>query len=217
MEINKYAHAPAVRRWAAALCLAILCTFWGWRAPAVYAQTADEDPPEVVSSSEIPEQTDPEEPGIPADFTRVAAVPANVDIPDFYQQVINVSGMYIFTLPDGTIHKRIYGAVDDVYGWYEPKGQDNIVYVGSPLIDTNEDALMYYAAVSKADREAMPRQDFSGLLPPEDGVTAVDQVQGVPVSELIFYCIAGVVGLCLVISIGALAVQLSGRSQKKNR
>lgn len=205
MKLNKYAAAPAVRLAAAVLCALVFITLSGTGAPAAYAQ-ADSA---VVSASQVPEEPTPN--GTPADFERVTAVPANVDIPDFYQQVVNVSGMYIFTMPDGTIYKRIYGALNGVYGWYEPVGQDNIVYEGSRPIDPTQDALMYYAAVSEAEMESMPRQDFSGLFPPEEGVTQVEQVQGVPMEELTFYCVAGVVGLCFIITVAAFAARASHR------
>lgn len=178
-----------------AVC-ALLCV------PAAYAEGASP----AVSAADVSSSD------APADFTRVVAVPANVDIPDFYQEVINVSGMYIFTLPDGTVHKRIYGAIGDVYGWYIPVGQENIVYEGSRPIDPTDDALLYYAAVSVAERESMERQDFSGLLPPDEGVTEVDQVNGMPMSDVVFYCAAGVVLLCLLITIGATRAR-----SKKNR
>ncbi len=194
MKTKKYASALLCALFMAVS--ALLCV------PAAYAEGAA---PEVssadVSSSDIP-----------ADFTRVLAVPANVDIPDFYQEVINVSGMYIFTLPDGTVYKRIYGAIDDVYGWYIPVGQENIVYAGSHPIDPTDDALLYYAAVSVAERESMERQDFSGLLPPDEGVTEVEQVNGMAMNDVVFYCAAGAVLLCLLITIGA----TKARSGKKS-
>lgn len=202
-KLNRSA-APAARLAAAVLCALMLCAAL-WCAPTAYAQTEG-----VISPTEVPVEPVPE--GSPADFVRVAAVPANVDIPDFYQQVVNVSGMYIFTMPDGTIHKRIYGALNDVYGWYEPVGQDNIVYEGSQPIDTTQDAIMYYAALSEAERESMARQDFFGLFAPEEGVTQVEQVQGIPMSELTFYCVAGVVGLCFIITVAALFSRSRSRS-----
>lgn len=144
-------------------------------------------------------------------FTRVASVPANVHIPEFYQRVVNVSGMYIFTMPDGTVHKRIYGAIGDEFGWYIPEGPDNIVYADCRPIDSAEDSKMYYDAVNQADLEALERQEFAGILPPDQFVTEVEQFRGVSMDDLVYYCIAGVVLLCLLITVGATL------SRRKNR
>lgn len=199
----------SIRLFGLMLCVVALAVSWSIHSPVAYAEGNGMQVPVVASDSDAAEQS--------GQFLRVVAVPANVDIPDFYQQVINVSGMYIFTMPNGTIHKRIYGALDDVYGWYEPVGQDNIVPAGSIPIDTAKDAEMYYAAVSKAELEAMDRQDFAGILPPEDSVTEVDKLNGVPVDDLVFYCASGVVALCLLITVGALIARAVARRKDELR
>ena len=210
MKLNRIADVSFVRTAVIALCCLLALALSVSAFPmTVYAET------DIPEADEVPVEPSPDDSGrMPADFVRVTAVPANVDIPDFYQQVVNVSGMYIFTLPDGTIYKRIYGAVNDVYGWYEPEGQDNIVYVDSQPIDTVQDAQIYYAAVSKAEMQAMERQDYPGLFPPEEGVTHVSEVNGIPVEELTFYCVAGVVGLCLIITVAALSARSSQHRSK---
>ncbi len=195
-------HACALSRRCAAM---LLCAAAVFSALMLYAPEAlaGADATAPVSATEVP--VEPEQETTSGEFNRVAAVPANIIVPDFYQEVINVSGMYIFTMPDGTVYKRIYGALDGIYGWYEPVGLDNRVPVNSPAIDTTEDALMYYAAVSEAEKEAMARQEYSGILPPDEAVTQVEELNGVAVSDVVFYCIAGAVALCLVITVFALS------------
>ena len=211
--MNRYAlrFGRTLRR--ALALLLVLTVFAAGCTAAAHAEGAQpQEPDNTASSSDT--AAPPETPsGIPADFARVVSVPANVNIPDFYQQVVNVSGMYIFTMPDGTIYKRLYGAVDDVYGWYEPHGQDNIVYVGAVSIDTAEDARMYYEALSRAELEAMERQEYTGILPPDAPVTEVEEVQGVSVMDLTFYCVGGAVLLCLIITLTATSVR--SREQRK--
>ncbi|MBE6759940.1 MAG: hypothetical protein E7554_07615 [Ruminococcaceae bacterium] len=209
MKMNGYSFTPRrilVRLAAAVLMLALFCaggTVAYAETPTVHAPVSSVD----ISSSDILS-------GEPADFTRVVSVPVNINIPDFYQQVINVSGMYIFTMPDGQIHKRIYGAIDDVYGWYEPHGPDNIVFAGSEPIDTAADARMYYDALSRAELDAMERQDYAGILPPEEAVTVVEEVRGVTLSDLTYYFVGGAVTLCLIITVGALIVRSRSRTDE---
>jgi len=218
--MNKYASffmRAAKAASVAAVALVLISGIVKGAAPATYAETAT---PNVshssVSSSDIVSGSDGSE-RQPAYFTRVASVPANVHIPDFYQQVVNVSGMYIFTMPDGTVHKRIYGALDDNFGWYVPEGPDNVVYTDSQPVNTADDSKMYYDAVNQAELESLERQEFAGILPPDEFVTEVEQVNGLPVDDLIFYCVAGVVLLCLLITIGATAIRSSARRRDKYR
>jgi len=216
MKMNEYSfparRCSLVATVLAAVLLALLCT----GGAAVYAQapTDQQAPAETPTVSAADTSFSDIPAGDPGDFLRVVSVPANVQIPDFYQQVINVSGMYIFTMPDGTIYKRIYGALDDVYGWYEPVGHDNLVLKGSLPVDTAEDARMYYAALSQAELDAMERQDYSGILPPEEAVTAVDEVRGVTLSDLTYYFVGGAVALCLAITVGALIARSRHRDDE---
>jgi len=209
MKMNGYSSVRrrlSVRLAAAVLTAALFCM----GGTSVYAQTPFVHTP--LSSADI--SASDVLPGEPAEFTRVVSVPVNIHIPDFYQQVVNVSGMYIFTMPDGQIHKRIYGAIDDVYGWYEPYGPDNIVFVGSELIDTAADAKLYYDALSQAELDAMERQDYAGILPPEESVTVVDEVRGVTLSDLAYFLVGGAVVLCLAITIGALVARSRSRTDE---
>lgn len=202
-------------RWTAAL-LALLAaaTLFSAAVSAEGQQPAGSD--NAASSSDVSSGSDL--PGrIPADFKRVASVPVNVTVPDFYQQVVNVSGMYIFTMPDGTIYKRIYGAVGNTYGWYEPVGPDNTVYIDSPLIDIFEDSRMYYEAVGNAELEAMERQEYAGILPPDAPVTEVEELQGVSVMDLTFYCVGGAVLLCLIITLTASSARSREQRNKSYR
>lgn len=198
---------------AAALTVGILCT----DAPTVYAEG---EKPAVshssVSSTDMVSGSD-DAAQEAAYFTRVASVPANVHIPDFYQKVVNVSGMYIFTMPDGTVHKRIYGALDDEFGWYVPAGPDNVVYADARPVDTADDSKMYYDAVNQADLEALERQEFAGIIPPDEFVTELDEVRGIAMDDLIYYCVAGVVMLCLLITIGATAMRSASRRKDDDR
>ena len=203
MKMNRYTHCPARRRRVSVLCALMLAVLLAVCAPAAHA---DADRENVVSPGEVPVVPSASD-VVPGEFVRVKAVPANIDIPEFYQEVINVSGMYIFTMPDGTVHKRIYGALDDVFGWYIPVGLDNVVPPGSEPINTTKDSLLYYEAVSEAEREAMYRQDYSGIIPPDEAVTHVDELNGVDMEDITFYCVAGVVLLCLIITIGAMAAR----------
>ena len=215
MKMNGYSSRTQRSALSLLLVIAALMTLLCSGGPAVYAQ-APVDQAAVssadISSSDISGSDLPT--GDPGDFTRVISVPVNVQIPDFYQQVINVSGMYIFTMPDGKIYKRIYGALDDVYGWYEPVGPDNIVYRGSEPVDVAADSRMYYAALSQAELDAMERQDYAGILPPEDGVTIVDEVRGVTLSDLTYYLVGGAVALCLLITVGALIARSRHREDE---
>ena len=200
MTMNGYSFFARCRAIALLLITAALLPLLSSDGLVAYAQAPTDQ--SAVSSADI-SGSDASQ-GVPAEFTRVMSVPANVQIPDFYNQVVNVSGMYIFTMPDGAIYKRIYGAVDDVYGWYEPVGPDNIVYEGSLPVDTAADAKMYYDALSQAELDAMERQDYAGILPPEEAVTVVDRVQGMTLSDMTYYFVGGTVGLCLIITVGAL-------------
>ncbi len=197
--MNRYSFVGRSRCTALLLVITMLLALCGFGGTVAFAQVPLDQSADITPSDV---QT-----GSPGEFERVVSVPVNVQIPDFYQQVVNVSGMYIFTMPDGTIYKRIYGALDDVYAWYEPVGPDNIVYSGSLPVDTAEDARIYYNALSRAELDAMERQDYAGILPPEDGVTVVDEVQGVTLSDLTYYFVGGAVALCLLITVGALIVR----------
>lgn len=149
------------------------------------------------------------------DFTRVSMVPANVEIPYFYQEVVNISGMYIFTTPDGVVHKRIYGALNDVYGWYVPVGAKNLIYGDAKPVDTADDVVFYENALLEAEMSSSTtKRDYTGLLPPEQGSTGVTELNGIPIIELCFYCAGGVAALCLLISICASGVRR--RRRRKN-
>lgn len=202
----------ALLRWLAVLIVPVVLVAAVCTGMPAFAET--DDTSAVVSPTETPVVPDPYEPlpeGESGDFVRVAAVPANVYIPEFYQQVVNVSGMYIFTLPDGTVHKRLYGALNDKYGWYEPVGQDNIVYEGSLPISVADDAALYYSAVDQAELNAMDRQEYAGILPPEENTVQVEQLNGVPIGDITFYCVAGVVALCILIILCAAVSRGSNR------
>lgn len=148
-----------------------------------------------ASDSDIP----PEDIG---NFERVSMVPMNVEIPEFYREVVNVSGMYIFTLNDGTVYKRIYGSLDGVYGWYEPVGPRNYVLKDSMPINTDNDIRLYKSSEA-ANPHVIPSQDYSGILRPDESVTNVVAVFGVPMASLFFYGGIGALLLCLVILIAS--------------
>ena len=189
------------RAWAAAaaLFLMICAVPCGLRA---YAQETPIIPlPDVsgsdVSGADLPAaEVDPH-------FQRVSMIPLNVDIPDFYQEVANISGMYIFTMPDGTVKKRIYGALDGEYGWYEPTGFDYKVPPGTPKIDTDEDTEMYYDALEAAGIVAEYTSDYYGILPPEQGTVSVNALFGRPAMLIYVFCGIVTVVMCVIILISS--------------
>ena len=173
-------------------------------APVSATQPSTDKPADTADAA----SSDSDAPPQIAEFTRVLMVPLGVDIPYFYQEVTNISGMYIFTLPDGTVYKRIYGAIDDVYGWYVPEGPDNIIYTNSKMIDTADDIILYEDALKNVtptdilpEREGVDMQTYSGILPPEIGKLSIGQLFGVPLVALSLYCAAGVAVLCIIILI----------------
>jgi len=135
-------------------------------------------------------------------FDRIAVIPIDVPIPEFYQQVLNVAGMYIFSTPDGTVHKRIYGALNGVYGWYIPVGPENIVPVDSTPISTADDIVMYREAIEAYEAELYDGQPFAGILPPESGSFDLPAVFGIPTGSIFKYTIIGACGFCLLILLG---------------
>ena len=192
----------AARASIAALWLALILIFGSLT--AVYAapvSDADASPTDVGTSEEV-SYTD-------AHFQRVRMVPINVEIPDFYNEASNISGMFFFTLPDGSVKKRIYGALDGVYGWYEPQGIENKVLPGSPLIDTDEDIEMYTRALEDAGIEQLQTSDYFGILPPETGVTAVYALFRKP-AQLIF------IGCAVIAALLCLLIRLASRISKAN-
>ena len=182
-----------------ALCLA---------APSAYAQDIPIiSGPEVsgadVSGADVLEEVDPH-------FQRVSMIPLNVDIPDFYQEVANISGMYIFTMPDGKVYKRIYGALDGDYGWYEPQGYDYKVAPGSPKIDTEEDTEMYMDALEAAGIVPEYTSDYYGILPPEQGTVSVNALFGRPAMLIYIFCGIVTAVLCVMILISSRIGKKSG-------
>lgn len=136
-------------------------------------------------------------------FQRVSMIPLNVDIPYFYQEVANISGMYIFTMPDGTVYKRIYGSLDGEFGWYEPKGYDYKVEPGFPIIDTDKDVEMYEDALEAAGITKEYTSDYYGILPPEQGTVSVTALFGRPAMLIYIFCGIVTAVLCLIILISS--------------
>ncbi len=145
-------------------------------------------------------------------FHRVSMVPLNVEIPYFYSEVVTISGMYIFTMPDGVVYKRIYGSLDGKFGWYEPKGVSNDVPDGSPLIDTEDDVEMYETALRLAGVKNEDEQSYYGLLPPENGSPSLASVFGWSPSFVYVVCAMAAAALCLIILISSKAAK---RPEKK--
>lgn len=197
-------------RRAAILCLALSLLFFtavsGLGGLKVYSLPAPIISHTDISSTDISDEH----------FQRVSMIPLNVDIPYFYQEVANISGMYIFTLPDNTVYKRIYGALDDVYGWYEPQGFDNKVLPGSPLIDTDEDIILYEEALEAAGIVKQYTSDYYGILPPEQGTSAVNALFGKPATLIYIICGAVTAFLCIVILISS-STKSSGTKNKDDR
>lgn len=144
-------------------------------------------------------------------FDRVSIVPMNIEVPEFYQQVTTVAGMYIFTTPDGEIHKRIFGSLNGVFGWYIPEGVANEVPINAQPVDIREDIAAYNEAMESAGKATEP-SSYVGILPPEQGTYGMNNVFGVPVGTLLFGSFAAVLVLCLVI-----IVAQGARSAKKKR
>ena len=183
----------------AALLLALLCSLSGMVTGAAPVDPWVDD----GATDDIASISDSDVSGsdLAADFVRVPVVPMNVEIPSFYKEVANIAGMYIFTMPDGTIEKRIYGGIDDVYGWYIPVGPNNIVYKGSQPIDVNDDIKMYYAAYEAAGIDLRAEDDFTGLLPPEEGILGMETFFGYPIRNFIFIAFGVTAFLCIIILI----------------
>lgn len=195
---------PFARAVMAELCLAVLLIFGS--ATAAYAShvanTAAASQTDVsAADAATVSYADTEVSYSDAHFRRVRMVPINVEIPDFYNETSNISGMFFFTLPDGSVEKRIYGALDGVYGWYEPQGIENKVLPGSPLIDTDEDIEMYTRALEDAGIEQLQTSDYFGILPPDEGKTEVNAILGRP--AMLIYIMSAVTAavLCLIILI----------------
>ena len=124
----------------------------------------------------------------------------NVEVPDFYQQVTTVAGMYIFTTPDGIIHKRIYGSLNGRFGWYIPEGSANVVPISAEPVDIREDIAFYEQAMEESAKVTEP-ESYVGILPPEHGTYGMTTVLGIPVESLMFGSGAAVLLLCLAIII----------------
>ncbi len=147
-------------------------------------------------------------------FDRIAVIPIDVEIPYFYQQVLNIAGMYIFTTPDGMVHKRIYGALNDVYGWYIPVGPEHIVSVDAQPIDVADDIVMYEEAMAAYRLENPEEHPFTGILPPEDGTYRITDLFGYSVSDLVKYSLLSAGGLCLFILFGFTLKRLFGKGRR---
>lgn len=172
---------------------------------------------EEQSAPSIPSATDAISGSDMEYFERVALVPVNVDVPEFYKQVKNVAGMYIFTMPDGTVHKRIYGAHSGEFGWYIPVGVKNIVPMDAEPVDIWEDIEMYNKAMEEYTLEqAGKQQGFSGILPPEDKTSGVTAVFGYDVTRIVIIAAVAVSLLCLAILISSAVSRKRGRRDEDN-
>ncbi|MBQ6796628.1 MAG: hypothetical protein IJP10_01310 [Clostridia bacterium] len=151
----------------------------------------------VSAAAVTPTDVDPSRPV--ANFTVCEGVPSNVEIPEFYMEVGNAMSLYVFMTADGKVYKRIYGDVDGIYGWYEAVGSSNTVYADTPMVDINKDREIYYASPWKAS-DALPlTQNYAGILPPEEGVSALDTFLGVPVRTFALVSVGIVFILCIFI------------------
>jgi len=146
-------------------------------------------------------------------FDRIAVIPIDVEVPEFYQKVLNVAGMYIFSMPDGTIHKRIYGALNGVYGWYIPVGTENIVPLNSSPIDIHEDIAIYEEAMILYEAEQGGNQPYYGILPPETGSFDLPEVFGIASADIFKYSLITAAVLCLLILAGY-AVRINKRKRQ---
>ena len=201
--------SPRAARAAAALCVLLCALLLGSR--AAYAQEAPIIPVPVVSGADVSGADIPE---VDPHFQRVSMIPLNVDIPYFYQEVANVSGMYIFTMPDGRVYKRIYGALDGEFGWYEPQGYDYKVVPGSPPVDTRKDTEMYEDALEAAGITKEYTSDYYGILPPEQGTVSVTALFGRPAMLIYVFCGIVTAVLCFIILISS---RFTGNKKKRPR
>ncbi len=131
-------------------------------------------------------------------FDRVSVIPMNVEIPEFYQQVTTIAGMYIFTTPDGSIYKRIYGSLNGQFGWYIPEGAANVVPADAMPVNINDDIKLYQDAV-KAYASVTQASSYVGILPPEHGTYGMRTVFGSPIEKLLFGSVVLVLLLCFFI------------------
>lgn len=149
---------------------------------------ASSDSPSAAVSSQSTE---------PGDFTPADDVPYGVEIPEFYLKIENAQVLYMFVGSDGTVHKRIYGTLDGVTGWYAAHGTDNVVYKYSTPVNIQED----YALLPE-DPYAGVSSTYIGILPPEEGVTEVDEIFGADTRQFITIAVAVMLGLVLIITLG---------------
>lgn len=162
----------------------------------------------LVSASEV-SQSDGYSTGI---FEPCEYIPSFAHVPDFYTPIENVTCMYMFIDVDGVPHKRWYGSIDGVYGWYAVEdGEQTVKNYSMPVNVEDDRAMLYRKSVNEYSSE--DDLGYVGLLPPEEEQTRVQSIFGVPIMDFVLYAAAGVAVLCIIIMISAAAV----KSRRKRR
>lgn len=149
------------------------------------------------------EDTDPYSTGV---FEPCEYIPSFATVPDFYVPIENVTCMYMFIDSEGIPHKRWYGSVDGVYGWYAVEDGEMRVRDYSMPINVEDDRAMLKV---KTDNKYSSEDDlgYVGLLPPEESKTEISELFGVPIDDFIFYGGICVAVLCMVIMAVAIVVK----------
>ncbi|MDR1002573.1 MAG: hypothetical protein LBL82_04815 [Oscillospiraceae bacterium] len=122
---------------------------------------------------------------IPAEY-----LPWTVEKPTFYLEVTNVSCLYVFSDVSGIVHKRYYGTINGVAGFYAAFGETNTVEDNSLPIDTEDDKLISAEYQLELRNEGKLPGKF---IPDEKEVDRVDTIFGIPFIKFIIYAIGGAV------------------------
>lgn len=144
---------------------------------------------------------------LPAEF-----LPSFATVPEFYIKVENVNGLYMFMDRYGAAHKRRYGSIDGVYGWYETSGASYDVADHSFPVNVAKDRELAYAGTP-----VVSGTDYIGILPPDEGVTEVTTIFGVKLWDFILWAGIFVVVVCGIIAVVGVTAVNKKRRQFRNR
>ena len=163
-------------------------------APAVFAQELTS--PSDASGSDI-SGSDIYGTGkfVPAEY-----LPSFASVPSFYTKVENLNNLYMFVDIYGSAHKRRYGSIDGVYGWYEATGALNEVADHAFPVNVEKDKQL----MSLTGTEELSGSDsFIGIIPPEESVEQVSTIFGVEITDFLIWALSAVFVFCALIIIAA--------------
>ncbi len=141
-------------------------------------------------------------------------IPSFASVPDFYTPIESVTCMYMFVDADGNAHRRWYGSVDGAYGWYALEDGERTVRHYSMPVNTEKDREMLY---KKTQNVYSTETDlgYYGILPPDEGRTAVSELFGMPVKRFLLWSTVLTAGLCLIIMLIAAAAKNTRGKRRK--